>query len=54
MVCSDDREWVPAGEDAVSSICLYDDKLYGIGSVVAVKDGPVLQCGPEGIWIDAS
>lgn len=51
MVCTDDGSWVLAAESASSSSCMYDDKLYGVGSVVPVKDGPMLQCNADGTWI---
>ena len=50
MVCTDDGSWVDAAQGAVSSSCIYEDKLYGIGSVVSVKDGPVLLCNADGAW----
>jgi hypothetical protein len=54
MVCTKDGSWVQAAESASSSSCLYDGSLYGVGSVISVKDAPkdgqTLQCNANGTW----
>jgi hypothetical protein len=54
MLCTKDGSWVQAEDGASSSSCLYDNSLYGVGSIIFMKDGPkdgpTLQCGADGTW----
>ena len=50
MICGNDGIWSEADDGAGASGCFYEHKFFGTGATVAVKDGPITACQPNGSW----